>query len=369
MKELVNPNVIDLVPYKAGKPIEEIRRKFNLKKVIKLASNENPHSVPQHVSKAISDEIPNVGIYPDTDSYYLRQKIAQYNGVKPENVIVGAGSVEIIRMLIKAFLLPGEKVLTSEKTFLLYKGATLETAGKAAFVEAPMTDDYKFDLDAIYKLIDEKTKIIFITNPNNPTGTALTKKPVLDFIKKIPEDKIVVLDNAYHEYVENIDDYADGIDEAVKSKNLVVLRTFSKIYALGGLRIGYAITNNEIISFLNRVKAPFNVTRLAQAAALASLENDDFKNESRKLNTKNRDKLYKQLSEMGLKVVPSETNFLLFFPEVDINEVNTKMLQEGVIIRPLTAFGCPDAMRVTIGLEEDNDFFIEKLKKVLAEIK
>ncbi len=369
MKALINPNILELTPYKPGKPVEEIKRTFNLEKVIKLASNENPSPVPAHVSEAINREISNINDYPDSDSYYLINRIAQYNGVDTENIVVGSGSVEIIRMIVRSFLNPGEKVLTSEKTFLLYKIATIETAGKPAFVEAPMNDNYRYDLDEMVRLVDEKTKIIFIANPNNPTGTMLPKRKLMDFIDKIPEDKIIVLDNAYQEYIIDRKDYVDGIEMAVNRKNIIVLRTFSKIYALAGLRIGYAVSNKALISYLARVKAPFNVTRLAQAAAFASLQDDEFKNKSAALNVKNREKLFQQLIQIGLKVIPSVTNFILFFPGIDITILNNQLLKEGIIIRPLQAFGVPDGMRVTVGFEEDNDFFVEKLKKVLDDIK
>jgi histidinol-phosphate aminotransferase len=367
MKELINPNVLELTPYKAGLPIECIREKYNVDKVIKLASNENPLPIPAHVSEAIVKEISRVNSYPVCDSYFLKNELARYNGVDAGNVIVGAGSVELIRMIIKSFLQPGETVLTSEKTFVLYKIATIETAGKKAFVEAPMGEDFRFDLDRMYRLVDDNTKIIFLTNPNNPTGTMLPKQDIIDFIDKIPEDKLVVLDNAYQEYIAGREEYLDGIDMALNRKNVIVLRTFSKIYGLAGLRIGYAVSNEDIISFLSRVKAPFNVTRIAQAAALASLRDDGFKTKSAELNIKNREKLYRQLTEMGMKTVPSVTNFFLFFPGTAVDELNVRLLKEGVIIRPLQAFGFPDAMRVTVGLEEDNDFFIQKLKKVLNE--
>ena len=347
----------------------EIKRKLNLDKVIKLASNENPSQVPAHVSEAINREVSNINAYPENDSFYLKNELAQYNSIDAGNIIVGSGSVEIIRMIIRAFLNPGEKVLTSGKTFIMYKIATIETAGKSAFVEAPMDDNYRYDLDEMYRLVEKKTKIIFIANPNNPTGTLLPKRKLMDFIDKIPEDKIIVLDNAYHEYVANKEDYVDGIKIAANRKNIIVLRTFSKIYSLAGLRIGYAISNEAVILYLARVKAPFNVTRIAQAAALASLRDDEFKNKAAALNVKNREKLFQQLRRMGLKVVPPEANFILFFPGTDITELNNRLLKQGVIIRPLQAFGIPDGMRVTVGLGEDNDFFVEKLKKILDEIK
>ncbi len=364
MKELINPNVLDMVPYKPGKPVEELQREFNLERVVKLASNENPAGVPPHVANAIKKEISHLNFYPESDSYYLRSRIAEYNRVSLENVIVGAGSVELIGLIISTFLKPGQTVLTSRKTFSMYKIATVAQVGKSAFIEAPM-GDYTYDLDALYALVDEKTKIIFIANPNNPTGTLIEKQKILDFIRKVPGDKIIVFDNAYQEYVAHPDDYFDGMEAAVNQKNIIVLRTFSKVYSLAGMRIGYGVSNLEIIAYLNRVKPPFNVTRLAQVAGLASLENDDFKNRSIALNTKNRAILFNRLKEMGLRVIPPEANFILFFPEMDTLELNRRLLKEGVIIRPVHVFGVPEGIRVSVGFEEDNDFFIEKLKKVL----
>lgn len=369
MKNLVNPDVLGLTPYQPGKPVEEIKRKYNLDRVIKLASNENPLPVPRHVVDAVNRSISSFNSYPDSDSYYLRERLAAYNRIDKNNVIVGAGSVELIRMIVKCFLKPGETVLTSKKTFLMYRVAAIEEGGKNAYVEAEMDEAFKYDLENLYRLLDEKTKIIFIANPNNPTGTLLSTKQVHDFIERVPRDKIVVLDNAYHEFVPDTENYPDGIDLAVNRENVIVLRTFSKIYSLAGLRIGYAFANRETISYLGRVKAPFNVTKVAQDAALASLENDDFKLESVKLNEKNKEKLFKQLQGLGLKVIPSVTNFLLFFPEVDAAALNERMLQDGIILRPMGAFGVPEGMRVSVGLEEDNDYFIEKLKKNLEEMK
>ena len=365
MESLVNPNVLQISPYVPGKPVEDIQREFNLKKIVKLASNENMLPIPENVRKAITDELLQIHYYPDSDNYYLRQRLAALNGLQLEHVIVGAGSVEIIHMLIRSFLKAGETVLTSEKTFSLYKIATTEFAGPTAFQETPMAENLCFDLDAICKRIDPQTKIIFITNPNNPTGTFVHADAVRRFIKKVPKDKIIVLDNAYQEYVDDQEDYVNGLDEIQAGENVVVLRTFSKVYGLAGLRVGYALAKPEIISILNRVKAPFNVTRVGQRAALASLENDDYKNRSVEMNRANKAKLFEQMKSLGLRVIPSQTNFLLFLPEIPPAELNIRLLKEGVIIRPLAGFGMPEGMRVTVGLEEENDFFIKKLKKVL----
>jgi histidinol-phosphate aminotransferase len=368
MESLVNPHVLQITPYKPGKPVEDIQREFNLTKVVKLASNENMLPIPENVRVAITDELSQIHYYPDSDNFYLRQRIAEYNGVGMDNVIVGAGSVEIIHMLIRTFLKPGEKVLTSEKTFSLYKIATTEIAGETSFVEVPMGRELCFDLEAIAKRIDERTKIIFITNPNNPTGTFLHVETIHAFIDQIPGDRIIVLDNAYQEYIDDPKDYVYGLEEIGRKKNVIVLRTFSKVYGLAGLRVGYAMAKPEIIDILNRVKPPFNVTRVGQRAALASLENDDYKNKSVRLNRANKSRLLSQLKDLGLRVLPSQANFLLFFPEVDIADLNLRLLKQGVIIRPTGGFGIPEAMRVTVGLEAENDFFIAALKKSLKEI-
>ncbi len=366
MEKLVNPNILELMPYKAGKPVEELQRKYSLKKIVKLASNENPFQIPDNVKNAIMGDIDKISTYPDSDSYYLRLELSRKYGVNLENIMVGAGSVEIIKMIAKVFLRPGEKVLTSEKTFIMYKIASVETQGAESFIEVPMDSGYKFSLKNIKGRIDNSVKIIFITNPNNPTGTMLPKDEIKSFIDDIPENIIVVLDNAYEEYVSDKDNYLSGMEYINQKKNVIILRTFSKIYGLAGLRIGYAFGNSETIALLSRVKAPFNVTRIAQNAALESIIDESFKNKSFELNIKNREKLFNDLVDMGIKTVPSETNFLMFFPETDIVELNEKLLKEGVIIRPLRAFGVPDAMRVTIGFEEDNNFFIEKLRKALG---
>jgi histidinol-phosphate aminotransferase len=369
MESLVNPHVLQITPYKPGKPVEDIQREFGLARVVKLASNENMRPLPESVRRAIIDELAQVHCYPDSDSYYLRERIAAYNGVGLENVIAGAGSVEIIQLLIRTFLKPGEKVLTSEKTFSLYKIATTEIAGSAAYIEAPMDRELRFDLDAFAARLTPDAKIIFITNPNNPTGTFIPAAAVRAFIARVPGDRLIVLDNAYQEYIDHPDDYVTGLDEIGSRKNVIVLRTFSKVYGLAGLRVGYAMAHPEVIAILNRVKPPFNVTRIGQRAALASLENDDYKNESVRLNRANKARLFKQLRELGLRAVPSQANFILFFPEVDIAGLNQHLLRQGVIIRPMAGFGIPDAMRVTVGLEEENDFFIDKLGTALKEMK
>lgn len=314
MKFAVNPRVRQIDPYKAGRTIEEIQREYHLDRVVKLASNENCLPIPEHVRQAIRDELEAVHLYPDSDNYLVRRAIAEHNHISIDQVIAGAGSVELIRMIIETFLRRGEKVLSSEKTFSYYRIATTEVAGRAAFLEAPMDGELRFDLEAILQLADDPVKIIFLANPNNPTGTMVSASRVRDFLRRIPDDKIVVLDNAYQEFVDDPRDHVDGFPETLEKKNVIVLRTFSKVYGLAGLRIGYAVSHPDVIAVLNRVKPPFNVNRVAQRAAIASLESDEFRDRSVALNRKNKAELSGRLSEAGMRVIPSQTNFLLFSP-------------------------------------------------------
>ncbi|HNX97205.1 MAG TPA: histidinol-phosphate transaminase [Candidatus Aminicenantes bacterium] len=365
MNPSIHPFVNELTPYRAGRPVEEIQRQYGLTKVIKLASNENPRPLPESVRAAIRDELNNLNLYPDSDNFYLRERIAATLGVAPENIIVGAGSVELIRMIVGTFVCPGQEVLTSEKTFSFYRIATTERLGRDAYVEVPMDEQLRFDLAALERAVTDRTKVIFLTNPNNPTGTCWPREAVTKFIQRIPSDKIVVLDNAYQEYVDTPSDYPDGIAEALARPNVIVLRTFSKIYGLAGLRVGYAIAAPETIAQLGRMKAPFNVSRVGQRAALAALADTDYPAESARLNRIGRQYLFEKLTALGMRVIPSVTNFLLVYPPVSANRLCDALLCQGVIVRPMESFGIPEAFRVTVGLPEENDFFLEKLALVL----
>jgi len=365
MPTKINPNILALDPYIPGKPVEEIQARYGLEKVVKLASNENPFPPPAPVQEAIRAEMDHINWYPDSDSHYLREDLARVNGISKENIILGSGSVEIIRMIVRGFLQPGETVLTSRKTFIMFRIAAIEQGGRGALVEAEMGDDHVISLHHMKAALDDTTRIIFIANPNNPTGTLLPRTALLEFIDFVSDDVLIVLDNAYHEYVDPSESYLDGIELAVTRKNILVLRTFSKIYSLAGLRIGYGIGHAETIATLNRIKAPFNITRIAQKAAMAALKCEDFKNHSVEVNRTNRRLLLNRLKALDLKVVPSHTNFLLFYPGTDIQALNEALLRQGIIVRPLAAFGIPDGMRVTVGTEEDIDDFMQALEKAL----
>ncbi len=369
MESLVNPHVLQITPYKPGKPVEDIQREFGLAKVVKLASNENMLPIPENVRQAISDELSQVHCYPDSDNYYLRRRIAEYNGVghgeRHRRRRLGGDHPDAHPRIPQA----GRKSPDLGKDLLSLQVATTEIAGAAAYVEAPMDRELRFDLEAIAARIGAAPRSSSSPTPTTRPGTILPAAAVRAFIDRVPDDRIIVLDNAYQEYVDDPDDYVTGLDEIRRKKNLIVLRTFSKVYGLAGLRVGYAMAHPEFIAILNRVKPPFNVTRIGQRAALASLDSDDYKDKSVRLNRANKARLFAQLQGLGLRVIPSQANFLLFFPEVDVAGLNLRLLRQGVIIRPMAGFGIPDAMRVTVGLEEENDFFIAKLEKALAEMK
>lgn len=367
MKNSVCNNMHEIEGYKAGKPIEEVQREFGLTKVVKLASNENFIPLPAGVREAIRRETDNSLLYPDSDSFYLRTRIARRYGLEPENVVIGAGSVELIRIIIRVFLKPGEHVLTSAGGFSFYRVATIEHSSSAAFVETPLTADHGFDLDAMKAALRPETKIVFLTNPNNPTGTFLEAGKVRDFVAAAGRERIVVLDNAYEEYVDRELEYFTGLELLAANRNVVILKTFSKIHGLAGLRIGYGLAHPEMISYLSRLKAPFNVTRISQAAAEAALEAGDYLDCSYSENRVNRDLLLEGLRRLGQRPVPSQTNFLMFFPTVDVNALNQKLLRRGVIIRPLRSFGIPEAMRVTVRSRDDCLFFLKNLEEALRE--
>jgi histidinol-phosphate aminotransferase len=369
MENLLNPHVRQMDPYVPGRPIEEIQRQFKLTRVVKLASNENPFPLPPAVVEAIRGEIAALNLYPDSDSHQLRRAIAVANGVAADQVIAGAGLVDVIHMILAAFLQPGQRVLTSEKTFSLYRIATTEFAGRDAYVEAPMDADMRFDLLALAGRIDDSTKVIFVTNPNNPTGTLVSGKTVREFVARVPADRIVVLDNAYQEFVDDSSDYVDGIAEIRARRNVIVLRTFSKVYGLAGLRVGYAMAHRDTIAALNRVKPPFNLSRLAQVAAIAALSCIGFRDQVVAHVRSQRAHLQAGIERLGLRVIPSQANFLLFFPPADPLELNRRLMARGVIIRPTGSFGVPEGLRVSVGLEEENRFFLEQLEACLGDMR
>jgi histidinol-phosphate aminotransferase len=360
MKELIRKNILSVDPYVAGKPIEETKRQFGLKEVIKLASNENPMGTSLLALEAVRKNLTGVNRYPDSQGFYLKKKLAKTLNFSQENIVLGNGSDELIDIVIKTFVEDDENIITSEATFLEYK--VISTVLGRRLITVPLKY-FKYDLEAIRRKINLKTKLVFIANPNNPTGTYLTQYEIEDFLKGIPDSLIVVLDEAYDVFVD-VNDFASGL-RYVKNKNVIVLKTFSKAYGLAGLRIGYALANQEFASYMERARPPFNVNALAQTAAVAALDDKEFLRRTKKLILEGKDFLYDNLSRLGIPYLPTVANFILIDMRRDGQEIFRRMLKYGVIVRDMKQYGLNNFIRVTIGTKRENERFIKVLKKVI----
>jgi len=359
MKELVRKNILNVTAYVAGKPIEETKRELGLKEVIKLASNENPLGASPLAIAAMRKKLLQVNRYPDSQSFCLKRKLSKCFNLKPSNVVLGNGSDELIDVIIKTFVEEDENIITAGVTFLEYE-IIAQVLGRQV-KKAPLKY-FKYDLEAIKKLIDKKTKLIFIANPNNPTGTYVTKFEVEDFLKELPPDVILVLDEAYDAFID-VDDFPNSL--SYLEQNVIILRTFSKAYGLAGLRIGFALLNEECATYMERVRQPFNINLLAQAAALAALDDKKFLSKTRKAVLDGKNYLYDVLKKSGITYVTSAANFILVDCGKDGVSVFKEMLKYGVIVRDMQQYGLKNFIRVTIGTKKENERFIKVLKKVL----
>ncbi|MDR1662871.1 MAG: histidinol-phosphate transaminase [Endomicrobium sp.] len=356
-------------PYVSGKSINEIKRKYNLKAVIKLASNENSLGASKKAIKVLRDNFDKVFFYPDSSSFNLKQSLSKRYQLPVGNIFTAAGGDEIIELIAKLFFNPEDEVVISKYSFLRYAMAVQLMGSKSVVVS--MSEDFKYDLQALAKACGKNTKAVFVTNPNNPTGTYNTKKEFSIFLKDLPLNKfgikpIVILDEAYFEYASLEKDYPDGLDYLKDNINLVVFRTFSKIYGLAGLRVAYGFANEDIVDYIERTRPPFNVNLLAQIAASAAITDKDHVMHSQKLVAKERQYLYEEFEKIGVKYVKSVANFILFNSFLFMGkDIFSKLLKEGVIIRDMDEYELPNWVRVTIGLHKENKLFIEKLKKFL----
>lgn len=359
-KTLTRKGISDLKPYIPGKPIEDVKRELGLKEVIKLASNETSVGPSPLAVEAVIKEVKNIHLYPEATSRLLREKLADKLKIDKEMIIFGNGADDILDLIGMAFINEGDEVITSETTFPAYRTAVKIMGGK--FVSVKLKD-FRFNLEGIAEKINEKTKMIFLCNPNNPTGTILTKEEVNGFMEKISQDIIVVFDEAYCDYVEN-KSYANGLSFVSEGKNVIVVRTFSKIAGIAGVRIGYAIARQELISCLRRVVNPFTTNRLAQVAALASL--DDEKHRKKVLNSNHEGKkyLYQELNKLELFYISTETNFIFIDVKEDSEIIFNKLLKKGVIVRPGKPYGCVNFIRVTIGTAYENQKFIQAIREI-----
>ena len=359
MSSLVRKHLLSIAPYEAGKPIEEVKRQLGLKEVIKLASNENPLGPSPKAIKAIRKSMSQVNRYPDSQGFYLKRKLAKSLNVQPSNIVLGNGSDELIDIIIKTFVEDDEHIITSDSTFLEYK--IISHIKGRTVITVPLRY-FKYDLEAVKKKIDKSTKVIFISNPNNPTGTYVTKYEIDSFLRDLPLDVILVLDEAYDVFID-VDDFPNGLSY-IRNKNVIVLKTFSKAYGLAGLRIGYAVAKPELTAYMEIARQPFNVNLLAQAAAQAALDDKKFLKKTKLAIAQGKDYLYDKLTELGLAYVPSVTNFILIDMGRDGGEVFRQMMKFGVIVRDMKQYGLKNFIRVTIGTKKENERFIRVLKKI-----
>lgn len=356
-----------IAPYQGGKPIAEVAREFGLDeaKIVKLASNENPLGMPESARQAMLNAIADLGRYPDSNGFDLKQTITAKYDVPQDWITLGNGSNDILELAAHAFVQPGQSVVYSQYSFAVYPLATQAVGGRAIVVTAK---DFGHDLVAMAEAIDSDTKLVFIANPNNPTGTFIPAAEIEAFLKAVPQHVVVVLDEAYNEYLVPELQY-DSIAWVRQYPNLLVSRTLSKAYGLAGLRIGFGIAQPSITDLLNRIRQPFNVNSMAQAAAVAALNDRTFLNKSAKLNADGYRQLTAAFDEMGLEYVPSYGNFVLVRVGPDDGagaRVNLALLKRGVIVRPVGNYGLPQWLRISIGLPEENAAFINALKAVLS---
>lgn len=364
---LVAPSHISAIaPYQAGKPIEELAREFGLNPadIVKLASNENPLGMPPLAQKAVTAAISGIGRYPDPAGFELKQALSDRYDVPQSWLTLGNGSNDILELVAMALLEPGSSCVYSQYAFVVYKLSTQARGARHIVVPAR---DYGHDLPAMLEAIDESTRLVFIANPNNPTGTYLSNASLESFLAEVAKRHgtrvTVVLDEAYNEYLEP-ELRVDSVGLVKKYPNLLVSRTFSKAYGLAGLRVGFAVAQPALTDLLNRVRQPFNVNSLAQAAAIAALQDKDFLERSFTVNRDGKVQLQNAFNQLGLKYVPSYSNFVL----VHVGEaarINLELLKRGVIVRPVAGDGLPEWLRVTIGLPHENQKFIDALTEIL----
>jgi len=361
MRRLVSKDIENLLPYVAGKPIEEVEKEYGIKDVIKLASNENPLGPSPKAVEAIVRNLSKLNRYPDANAHRLKGLLSQRLKVSEESMVFGNGSNEIFELLVKTFIAPGDEAIMAHPTFLLYQ-KIVNSAG-CRVVKVPLKN-MTHDLLAMSQRITPKTRFIFINNPNNPTGTIVLKKDFEQFLKCVPEDVIIVLDEAYFEFVQHTD-CPDGKDYINSRPYVVSVRTFSKAYGLAGLRIGYGLMNPELANYVNRLRQPFNVNLLAHVGAEAALGDEEFFQKTRKTIWEGLKFLYGELGEMDFKYIPSQTNFLLIDVEGDGRQVSQDLLKSGIIVRSLKEHGLDNYIRVSVGLPQENKRFIRAFKSVV----
>jgi len=363
MRPIVAPHIESLQPYVPGKPIEETEREYGISGVIKLASNENPLGPSPLARAALERAVGEVHLYPDGSNRAVIRRLASFLGVAPEQVFVGHGSNEIIELIIRTLTVPSDEALICKGSFLMYKVA-LQAHGRP-FVEVPMQDGFRYDLKAMAARVTSRTRLVFLANPDNPTGTAFGRGELEAFLARVPPECFVVLDEAYFEYV-SWSEYPNGLDYLPHMPNLVVLRTFSKIYGLAGIRLGYGVMRPEVCAYLHRTRMPFNVSSLAQVAGCAALDDVEHVRTTRETTHRGLAYLEEQLPKLGVQVPHSYANFVFADLGRPAHPIYELLLRRGVITRPVPGYGFPNALRISVGLRAQNERLVRALKEVLA---
>ncbi|RFC33469.1 MAG: histidinol-phosphate aminotransferase [Candidatus Nitrotoga sp. SPKER] len=370
--ELAPPYIRAIAPYQPGKPIAELERELGINGIVKLASNENPLGASPLAVAAMHAAISDIGRYPDGSGFDLKSALSERYQIEPACIVLGNGSNDLLELAARAFLAPGDKVIYADHAFAVYALAT--QAVGATGISVPATQGFGHDLSAILQAaVQHKVKMVFIANPNNPTGTFLGAAELLDFLHAVPPQVLVVLDEAYNEYLPQNLRY-NSVSWLRDFPNLIISRTFSKAYGLAGLRVGYALADKLVADMLNRVRQPFNVNSVAQAAAVAALQDEDFVRRICELNKAGMDQITQGLTRLGLDFIPSYGNFICCRIANSTEnggkgagQMYRRLLELGVIVRPIANYGMPDYLRVSIGLESENEKFLSALAQALGE--
>lgn len=361
MRPLVQPYIETLKAYVPGKPIEETEREYGLKGVIKLASNENPLGPSPRAVEAMQQAARSVHLYPDAASFTLVRKLSQHLGVKPEELVLGSGSNELIELLIRTFTTAEDEILLAQGSFPAYR-ISAQAHGRP-FVEVPMKAGHRYDLPAMARAVTPRTRMVFLANPDNPTGTAFSRSEFEAFLAAVPKELLVVYDEAYFEFVD-WKEYASGLEYFRTHPNVIALRTFSKIYGLAGVRLGYGVMDAKLAGYVQRGRMPFNLTNLAQAAGVAALDDAEHVRRTRENNLEGRGYYEAELPKLGVTLTQSHANFVLADVHRPAGEVYEQLLRKGVIVRPSN--GYPTCLRISVGTREENQRCVAALKEILA---
>ncbi|MBT3232563.1 MAG: histidinol-phosphate transaminase [Calditrichaeota bacterium] len=351
----------DIIPYEPGKPISEVEREYGLTDVIKLASNENPLGPSPMAMEAVKNAVAEMHLYPDGGGYHLKEKLSRSFDLPPNQIVLGNGSAEIVEQITEAFVGPGDEAIIGRQAFFKYRIAVKIMDGTVVWAEMP---GLEYDADDMLNRVTNKTKVIFIANPNNPTGTLMDKGQVDYMMSKLPGHIIVVFDEAYYDY-RSPERYPDSMEYLRQGRNVIILRTFSKSYGLAALRLGYAFSTPEISHAMNAVREAFNVNSLALVAGQAALDDHEFLRKTLEINSVGKEYFYKELERIGLVYIPTEANFVLIKTPLPGRDLFKELLFKGVVVRPVDGYGLPDYVRVSIGLPDENIRFFRELEELL----